>query len=88
MRHTMLRGYKLLLEINSGYDHVIRGLAALRGDAAFDREQLNPFRELAEEARSSTSSYLTGALETVEAEAAGRHFGRRLRRERRDERGE
>jgi hypothetical protein len=38
--------------------------------------------KVSEEARSSTCSNLTGAVEPVETEAAGRHFGRRLRRER------
>ena len=83
----MLETYRLLLEINAGYDQVIRSLTALRTHAAFDREELNRFRALAQEARSSADSWLTGVLETVETEQAGRHFRRRLRRERNDECG-
>ena len=87
MRRTMLQAYELLLEMNFGYENVIRSLAALRRHAAFDREELSRFRALAQEARSSANSYLTGVFETVETEEAGRHFARRLRRERKDERG-
>jgi hypothetical protein len=85
---TTLEAYEQLLEINAGYEHVIRSLTALRAHAAFDCDQLNRFRALAREARASTNSYLTGALETVETDDAGRRFRRRLRRERKDERGE
>jgi hypothetical protein len=83
----MLETYQLLLEINVGYERVIRSLEALRTHAAFDRGELNRFRALALEARSSANSYLTGVLGAVETEQAGRHFARRLRRERKDERG-
>ena len=58
-------GYELLLEMNSGYENVIRGLAALPRHAAFDREELSRFRALAQEARSSANSCLTGVLETA-----------------------
>jgi hypothetical protein len=87
MPRTMLAVYEYLLEINAGYEQVIRSLAALRDHAPFDPDQLNIFRDLAKEARASANSYLTSALETVETEDAGRHFKRRLRRERKDERG-
>jgi hypothetical protein len=76
---TMLEAYEHLLEINAGYEQVIRGLTALRDHAAFDNGQLNLFRALAREARASTNSYLAGALETVETEDAGQRFRRRLR---------
>jgi hypothetical protein len=85
---TTLEAYEHLLEINAGYERVIRGLIALRDHAAFNHDQLNLFRALAREARASTNSYLTGALETVETEDAGEWFRRRLRRERKDERGD
>jgi hypothetical protein len=89
MQRTMLEAYKHLLEINAGYRQVIRSLAALRDHTAFrNHDQLKVFRDLAREAHASTNSYLTGALEAVETEDAGRHFRRRLRRERKDERGE
>ena len=87
MPRTTLEAYAHLLEINAGYEQVIRNLRALRGHAAFDQEQLNRYGALAREARAAANSYLTGALETVETEDAGRRFRRRLRRERQDERG-
>lgn len=45
---------------------MIRSVAALRRHAVFDDEELNRFRSLALEARSSANSYLTGVLETLE----------------------
>ena len=44
-------------------------------------------RDMAGEARASSNAYLTGALQSVELAAAGRYFQRRVRRERREERG-
>jgi hypothetical protein len=43
------------------------------------------FRALASEARAASNSDLTGTLETVETKDAGKHFQRRIRRERKDE---
>jgi hypothetical protein len=88
MPRTMLEAYEHLLEINAAYEQVIRSLTALCGHTAFDYDQLNRFRALAKEARAASNSYLTSALETVETKDAGRHFRRRIRRERKDERGE
>ena len=88
MGRTVLAAYEGLREINAGYEQVIRSLIALRAHAAFDRNQLKLFRALAKEARASTNSYLTGALESVETEDAGKRFRRRVQRERKEDRGD
>ena len=85
---TRLEAYQHLLEINAGYEQVIRSLAGLEGHAAFHRDELKVFSDLAKEARASASAYLTEALQTVELAEAGRRFRRRLRHERRQEGGE
>ena len=61
--------------------------AALRLCArdGFDREALERFSALAEEARAATVSCLAGAIATVETNEAGRRFRKRIARERHDE---
>jgi hypothetical protein len=88
MARTMLAAHERLREINAGYEQVIRSLIALRAHTAFNRNQLKLFRALAKEVRASTNSYLTGALESVETADAGKRFRRRVRRERKDDRGD
>ena len=77
--------YKRLLEVNAGFDQVIRGIVALRKHDCFHRKELDRFRELSLEARSATNSYLVGVLERVETDEAGRRFGKRRTRELREE---
>jgi hypothetical protein len=77
--------YKNLLEINAGFDQVVRGLAALRKDDAFVAKEIDRFAELAKEARASTNSYLIGVLEREETREAGRRFGKRWEREQKEE---
>ena len=45
------------------------------------------FAALVKEARAATNSYVTSVIEIAENAEAGRHFGKRLRRERREEQG-
>jgi hypothetical protein len=77
--------YRHLLEINAGFDQVVRGLAALRKEHAFVAKELDRFSELAKEARAATNSYLTAVLDGEETREAGRLFGKRRNRELREE---
>jgi hypothetical protein len=79
--------YQHLSEMNAGYEQVIASLAAFHRDSAFDRKQLQVLSDRAQEARASSNAYLTGALQTAALAEAGRYFKRRVRRERREERG-
>jgi hypothetical protein len=73
--------YKRLLDINAGFEQVVRGLAALRKNDAFLAKELDRFSALAKEARAATNSYLIGAIERAETDEAGRRFGKRRNRE-------
>jgi len=77
--------YKHLLDITSGFDQVVRGLAALRKNDAFLAKELDRFSALAKEARAATNSYVIGVLEREETREAGRRFGKRWEREQREE---
>jgi hypothetical protein len=77
--------YRHLLEINAGFDQVVQGLAALRKNPHFQKRELARYEALAKEARATTNSYILGALEHAETAEAGRRFGRRWERERREE---
>ena len=79
--------YRHLYEMNAGYEQVIASLSTLHRNPAFDRKHLVMLSDLAREARASSNAYLTEALQTVELAEAGRCFKRRVRRERREERG-
>jgi uncharacterized membrane protein YgaE (UPF0421/DUF939 family) len=82
-----LQVYKHLLDVNAGFDQVIRGLAALRKHESFHRRELNHYSALSKEARAATNSYLTAVLERVETAEAGRRFGKRRTREQQEESG-
>jgi hypothetical protein len=82
-----LQVYKHLLDVNAGFDQVVRGLAALRKHKSFHRRELDYYSALSKEARAETNSYLTGVLERAETEEAGRRFGKRRRREQQEESG-
>jgi len=77
--------YKHLLDVNDGFDQVVRGLAALRKNDAFLARELDRFSALAKETRAATNSYLIGILELAETREAGRRFGKRWEREQREE---
>ena len=87
VQRVKLPVYKHLLEINAGFDQVIRGLAALRKHESFHRRELDHYSALSKEARAETNSYLTAVLERAETEEAGRRFGKRRRREQQEELG-
>jgi hypothetical protein len=77
--------YKHLLDVNAGFDQVVRGLAALRKSDAFLAKELDRFSILTKEARAATNSYLIGVMEKAETDEAGRRFGKRREREQREE---
>jgi len=79
--------YEHLWRMNQGFHQVLGSLRVLRKHAAFDDHAIRRFEELAAEARAVTNSYLLEALGTVETDAAGRWFRKRLARERKEERG-
>jgi hypothetical protein len=77
--------YQHLLNLNAGFDQVVRSLAALRKHDAFLAKDLDHFSSLAKEARAATNSYLLNAMENIETDEAGRRFGKRREREQREE---
>jgi hypothetical protein len=77
--------YKHLLDINVGFDQVIRSLVALRKHDAFLARELDRFSAIAKESRAATNSYLIGVMERSETHEAGRRFGKRWEKEQRDE---
>jgi hypothetical protein len=77
--------YKHLLDINAGFDQVVRGLAALRKYDAFLAKELDRYSALVKETRAATNSYLLGVLDQAETDEAGRRFGKRRDRELREE---
>lgn len=79
--------YRHLLEVNTGFDQVIRALATLRKHGPFHRRELDHYSAVAKEARAATNSYLAGVLERIETDEAGRRFGKRRKRELREEQG-
>ena len=82
-----LKVYEDLLAINAGLDQAVRRLAALRRHRAFHQGELERLRDLIQETRALSNSYLASVVEHVETEKAGRWFGKRRRRERGEESG-
>ena len=80
-----LQIYELLLAINAGFDSVERGLITLSKTGAFDGSELLNLGALSAEARAAIASYVTGVIETMETNEAGRLYRRRLIRERKQE---
>ena len=77
--------YQHLLNLNAGFDQVVRSLAALRKHDIFLAKELDHYAALAKEARAATTSYLLNAMESAETVEAGRQFGKRREREEREE---
>jgi len=73
--------YRHLLDLNTGFDQVVRSLAALQKHDAFLAKELDYYAALAKEARAATMSYLLNAMEGAETDEAGRRFGKRRERE-------
>src|ERR1700680_204521 len=79
--------YEQWSRINAGFEQVMDGLKALRKHRPFDAGEVDRFRELVQEGRAATNSYLAGVVERAETEEAGRLFRDRLRREETEEIG-
>jgi hypothetical protein len=77
--------YKHLLDINAGFDQVIRGLAAMRKHHDFRARELDRYSALAKETRAATNSYIIEVIEGAETAEAGRRFGKRRERERQED---
>ena len=80
-----LPAYHHLLNLNAGFDQVVRALAALGKHDIFLAKELGHYAALAKEARAATNSYILGAMERAETDEAGRRFGKRRAREQREE---
>jgi hypothetical protein len=80
-----LKVYQHLLDINAGFDQIVRSLVALRKHDSFWRKELDRFTALSKETRAATNSYLAGVLEDVETGEAGRRFSKRWERQQREE---
>jgi hypothetical protein len=79
--------YEEWCRVNAGFEQILDGLKALRKSRPFDAGEVDRFRDLVQEARTATNSYLAGVIERAETEQAGRRFRDRLRRERAEEIG-
>jgi hypothetical protein len=82
---TTLATYEQLLQMNSGYEQVLRSLDLLCTNPAFNGGQLRLFRDMAREARACSNAYVTEVLLQAELHEAARCFKQRTRRERRQE---
>ena len=80
-----VKTYRYLWAMNEGFDQVRRSLQALAKYAPFDRGEMRRFEQLTAEARAVTNSYVLEKLESEESDEAGRLYGRRKARERREE---
>ena len=73
--------YEQLQAIHTGFEQVSLALGHLKGLRGLDRSEIAACSEFAEEARATTLSYLTEAVESNEIESAGRLFKRRQTRD-------
>jgi hypothetical protein len=77
--------YRYLCAMNEGFDQVRRSLQALAKHAPFDPGEMRRFEQLTAETRAATNSYVLEKLEAKESDEAGRLYGRRKARQRREE---
>jgi len=80
-----LQVYEHLLAVNAGFAQVHNALAALAERPGFESGEVARFREMAEEAKPATCSYLASVIEIAETKDAGRLSKRRRARERQEE---
>ena len=78
--------YQRLFEVAAGFDQAQRAMTALTGLRMFDTGEMRRFAALAAETKSAIASFLAGAIEMVETDAAGRLSRSRSIRDRREER--
>jgi len=77
--------YEHLWAVNAGFAQIHHALADLAERPGFERGEMARFREMAEEAKTATCSYLASVIEIAETEDAGRLSKRRRARERQEE---
>jgi len=80
--------YFHLWMINLSFDRVVQSLDRLRRQPGFRRREVDRFRNLSEEARAATNSYIASVVEVAETDQAGRRYRKRLAQERKDEQGQ
>jgi len=80
--------YFHLWMINLSFDRVVQSLDTLRRQPGFRRREVDRFRDLSEEARTGTNSYIAAVVEVAETDRAGLRFRKRLAQERKDEQGQ
>ena len=78
--------YEQVMAIETGFAQSLQGLGALRKSEIFDQSDIERFTGQAAEARAATLYYVLNVIESAETEEAARLQGRRLKRERREER--
>jgi hypothetical protein len=78
--------YLHLWLINKAFERVLKSLAVLREHPGFRRGEIDRFRGMSQEAQAAINSYLVSVVEIAETDKAGRHFRKRLARERKDDR--
>ena len=77
--------YEHVLSINAGFEQVQRGFRALRRSPAFEKSAIEGFGQQAEENRAAAMSYIAEVIQTEETDEAGRRFGKRVARERKEQ---
>jgi hypothetical protein len=77
--------YEHVLEMNQGFDRVLRSLKALAKHPGLHRNEIRRFEQLARESRAATNSYLLESLGRLETAEAGHLFVQRRVREQKDE---
>ena len=77
--------YEHVLEMNQGFDLVLRSLKALAKHRGLQPEEIRRFAQMARESRAATNSYLLESLARQETADAGRLFVQRKARERKEE---
>ena len=80
------KAYEYLLEMNRGYDRVVRSLKALAKYPALKPDEIRRFEKLAAETCAATNTHLLDVLSAVEGKQAGRLYRQRRRREQKDQR--
>jgi hypothetical protein len=77
--------YEHVLEMNQGYDQVLRSLKALAKHPGLQPGEIRRFEQLTRETRAATNSFVLESLARRETADAGRLFVQRKAREQKEE---
>ena len=77
--------FEYVLEMNQGFDQVLRSLKMLAKCDGLQPDEIRRFEQLARECRAATNSYLLETLGRLETADAGRLFVQRKAREQKEE---